>query len=165
MQNCMYIMVFALLLSNCNSPSKQAADVDKNSVRIAKKPFDEDSLVDTFRTLYHFANDTLTQNLYIQQINSKTISFLYQVLNNASEKKVRIYGVARWSGDVEVDNDDEGNGYPVRLYRCKKGVCEIEIRLPTESDTIAQTISFHCEDANENNACPLTSVGILKKVR
>ena len=108
---------------------------------------------------YLYKNDTLRQIVELSAIDETKIHFKLISENILKNQKESIEGIAKINnGDVEIDEDEEGNAYPVNEY-IYEGDCWLSFRID-----FSQTImSIKMADCIPNPYCPFSSVGFLKK--
>jgi len=110
--------------------------------------------------VYVYENDTLIQTVKLFFVNKREIEFQLISENKVRQQKASIEGIAKTNnGDAEIDEDEEGNSYPVNEYIYESD-CWLSFRIDMETQT---TMKIIMEDCISNQYCPFSSVGILKK--
>jgi hypothetical protein len=112
---------------------------------------------------YYFENDTIKQSITITKNTDTQIDFLYEIRNKKRDCFVTYSGIALNEypdNDPELDEDEEGFGYPVieYVYDNENGIIGIRLSM-IEKDKI-QILS----DCNQHTFCPINSMGILRSV-
>ncbi|KYP15499.1 MAG: hypothetical protein A1D16_08385 [Flavihumibacter sp. CACIAM 22H1] len=111
---------------------------------------------------YQFQNDTVFQEIKIDFLDNNRIDFKYVTKNNIKQCVDTIQGVAlnkHPDSDPELDNDEEGFGYPSIEYLYEKGekVLAIRIAMKTKDKVVINASGF------EVSNCQYISIGILRK--
>ena len=110
--------------------------------------------------VYIYENDTLIQTVNITIVNEKGIEFQLFSENKIRNQIASIEGVAiKNIGDAEIDEDEEGNAYPVDEY-IYEGDCWLSFRIDMETHT---TMKIKLADCTSNQYCPFSSIELLKK--
>jgi hypothetical protein len=154
----MHILLF-LPLSNCNNVINKN-NLDSKSNEVKKKNIIKSKNNKT--SFYTYSNDTIEQRIFIKDINDDEIEFKYIVENKILKCKQQINGIAinkYPEMDPELDEDEEGFGYPVIEYFYQYNDCAIYIRRAMIKKNKIQ-IKTNCKKFVES--CPIASIGILK---
>ena len=115
----------------------------------------------SLNTAYVFENDTLKQTVEISLFNEEEIVFKLISENKYRKQKALIEGIAKIKeGDIELDEDAEGNAYPVNEYIYEKE-CWIAFRIDIKTKT---KMRINEADCNQHNLyCPFASFDVLIK--
>jgi hypothetical protein len=115
----------------------------------------------SINTVYVFENDTLKQIIELSLYNEKEIAFKLISQNKQRKQEAKIEGVAKIKGgDVEIDEDAEGNAYPVNEYIYEKD-CWLAFRIDKDTKTKMRINESDCN--LHNQYCPFSSVDLLIK--
>ncbi len=155
--NTIIVVFFMLMLfSSCsfaNEKQEEKAQLSDNT----KEPLEQVEKEKKFL----FENDTIKQSIKITKYTDIQMSFLYEIKNVKRNCYITYSGVALNeypNNDPELDEDEEGFGYPSVKYLYNNEDCIIEIRLSmVEKDKIQ--VKSNC---NQHIFCPVNSVGILR---
>jgi hypothetical protein len=111
--------------------------------------------------IYIFENDTIRQHVVISRLTDTEMDFSYTVENRLRQQSRVIRGTAVYDygkiGDVEIDEDEEGNSVPFIEY-VYDGEYRMALRMDLDTNTIMRIMA-----TDDNLICPLESVGILLK--
>ena len=113
--------------------------------------------------LLHNLYEVAEQRIIIEEIGSNKIRFEYYIRNIASNCNKSISGVAidhHPDMDPELDEDEEGFGYPAIEYVYEEGGCFLAVRIAMKAKDKIQIQESGCNTANK--LCPLTSIGVLR---
>lgn len=149
----MKVIFFIFFLFNwvsCTSSHNNPISRNKENIKI------EDKLLNKH---YVFENDTLQQYLELSWLNEKTISFKLVSKNMKRKQESKIEGVAKLkNGDIEIDEDAEGNAFPVNEYIFEKN-CWLAFRLDKNTQTKVSILEADC--MVNNIFCPFASIDYL----
>ncbi len=144
---------------NQSSLKEKITSIEKDSVsrKEVKASFEKDSAT----TVYIFENDTIKQTVELNKCNDKEIVFKLTTQNKHSKQDAKIEGIAKMKGgDVEIDEDAEGNAYPVNEYIYEKD-CWLAFRIDRDNKSKMRINEANCNLHKKN--CPFASVDILIK--
>jgi len=123
--------------------------------------------------IYLYEDENIKQTVQIFNKTESEINFSLTSENKIEKAISSIEGIARnenIAGDLEFDDDEEGEAYPVFEYFFHKKECSIGFRLGAriendliENDLLTIKESKECISLREKSA-PFRSVGILKKI-
>jgi hypothetical protein len=114
-----------------------------------------------FPVEFIYENDTIKQTVKIQFMNDDEIKFQLNCENKMRNQNAFIEGIAKSKdGDLEIDEDEEGNAYPVIEFIYEKD-CWLAFRIDLDTRSI---LRIHMADCTPNPYCPFSSVGILNKI-
>jgi len=159
------LLLFPFFLFSCSLKEKK-----ETPITILENSFNQENYDDKEVTLnndettsqeivYIYENDTLKQTVKLTFINEEKIDFLFVSENKIKKQKESIQGIAKNNdGDIEIDEDDEGNAYPVNEY-IYSGNCWLAIRINMEDESTIRIKVADCKRHNPN--CPFYSVGLL----
>lgn len=148
---------FILCLFICVSCTSQTSQNDTSSIKEEKTNIEKDLI----STLYVFENDTIKQTVELSLCNEKEIVFKLISQNKQRKQVSKIEGIAKnKGGDIELDEDAEGNAYPVNEYIYEKE-CWLAFRIDRDTKT---KMRINEADCNLHNLyCPFASVDLLVK--
>lgn len=83
--------------------------------------------------VYHFRSDSLSQTVQIDSLSPGTIRFSYSI-SGVPKQQYRLEGTAVLKdGDLEIDEDEDGNAFPVEEYVYKKDDCYLAFRIDADT--------------------------------
>jgi hypothetical protein len=154
MKTIMFILCLTICASCINSQTSKSQTFSnkKDKISIEKS---------SITAVYVFENDTIKQTVELSFCNEKDIVFKLISQNKLRKQEAKIEGIAKIKGgDIEIDEDVEGNAYPVNEYIYEKD-CWIAFRIDKDSKT---KIRINEADCNFRNLyCPYASVDLLVK--
>jgi hypothetical protein len=125
---------------------------------------DNDSnLIEDYSTVmrYMFENDTIKQTVELSLHTENEIHFKIISYNKIKMQDEKLTGIAiAKGGDIELDEDLEGNAYPVYEYIYEND-CWIAFRIDKDSKVKMRVIEADCIFLNP--CCPFASVNLLLK--
>lgn len=147
---CIFCLFFCV---SCTSQTSNSPSQNK----VTKSYFERDSL----KTVYIFENDTLKQTIVLSRFNENEIDFKLISENKSRKQKALLEGIAKIKdGDVEIDEDSEGNAYPVNEYIYEKD-CWLAFRIDRSTH---ERMRINEADCNQHSQyCPFASVDLLIK--
>ena len=167
------LLIFSLFFFSCSSKEKKEISTATLTESFNQETEDnKETVQDTPSScfVYVYENDTLKQTLKLVFLSEKKeIDFNLTSENKLKKQKESIQGVAkRENGDLELDEDDEGNVYLVHEY-IYDGDCWIAFRVNLECKDInleaKATVRIKggskCNKQHPN--CPFYSIGLLLK--
>lgn len=108
-----------------------------------------------------FENDTLRQLAELRFEGNNSLSFELTTINKLGGLENHFEGTAKIKdGDIEIDEDAEGNAYPVLEYVFEKD-CWLSFRIDKDTQTRLKVIESNC--ILNDNRCPLGSLGLMYK--
>jgi len=129
--------------NNTFSKKEEKTNIKKNSIN----------------TIYVFENDSIKQTIELSLCNEKEIVFKLISQNKYRNQESKIEGIAKIKGgDIELDEDSEGNAYPVYEYIYEKD-CWLAFRIDKETKTKIRINEANC--ILHNLYCPFASVDLL----
>ncbi|KAF0128603.1 MAG: hypothetical protein FD155_3161 [Bacteroidetes bacterium] len=148
---------FILCLFICVSCTSQTSQNNTSSKKEEETNIEKNSI----NTVYVFENDTIKQTVELSLCNEKEIAFKLISQNKQRKQESKIEGIAKIKGgDIELDEDAEGNAYPVNEYIYEKD-CWLAFRIDKDTKT---KIRINEADCNLHNLyCPFASVDLLVK--
>ena len=168
-------IVFCLfwLATGCNNSSadkktdkeNSKADTSQISSKLLDSTIEKDNNDSLNNVLYECKNDTLLQILAVKYITKKLIVFELTTTNKVKNETSTLTGSAKKgksNQDPEMDEDSEGNAYPVTEYHYTKNECSLSIRIARDTKDRARVLEYGCNKLHEINT-PFASVGVLKK--
>jgi|WetSurSiteA1Bulk_404760.scaffolds.fasta_scaffold21758_2 hypothetical protein len=145
---CLFIFVSCTSQTSQNNTSsikEEETNIEKNSIN----------------TVYIFENDTIRQTVELSLCNEKEIAFKLISQNKQRKQESKIEGIAKnKGGDIELDEDAEGNAYPVNEYIYEKE-CWLAFRIDRDTKTKMRINEADCD--LHNLYCPFASVDFLVK--
>lgn len=157
--------IVTLLVISCSS------SVNSNTQEQTKSIKDNDSeAVSEFMTKYsdthevfRFENEGVIQMVALKPINDTLMSFYIETFSKEKDISSSLRGTAKLKkGDVEIDEDENGIGYPVREYIYNEK-CWIAIRLAMQTKDKVRINSSEC-DSLKSSLTPFSSISVLKKI-
>ena len=142
------------ICASCISQTSQDNLSSKNDAKsdVDKKPMS---------TVYVFENETLKQTVELSFFNEKEIAFKLISQNKKEKQYAQIEGIAKMrGGDVEIDEDAEGNAYPVDEFIYEKN-CWLAFRIDRNTKARMRVNETNCN--LHSQYCPFASVGLLIK--
>jgi hypothetical protein len=148
---------------------KKASDILNNdSLAIRNNLSSNNKTTDKYnlsKCIYIFENDTIIQTVNVNFINENEINFNYTVENKFKKQKSIIQGIAKnrnktSENGVEIDEDEEGNSYPVNEYIYDNN-CRLYFRIDMDTQFRMQIREADC--LHSNSLCSFESSGILIK--
>lgn len=158
-----YISTLFLLSCTYTVNSNTDSQIESNQVDFQKKASEfVTKHISTFN-IFKFENNEFIQIIAIQYIDENTIKFILKIISKSDENESNLTGNAKIKvGDSEIDEDEEGIGYPVNEY-VYDGECWISIRIALQTKDMLRIISSDCGKLSSKYA-PFDSKGILKKI-
>lgn len=153
----MKTMRFILYLFICVSCTSQTPQNNISPKKEVKTNIAKNSVT----TVYVYENDTIRQTVELSFCNDKEIAFKLISQNKQKKQDAKIEGIAKTKdGDVEIDEDAEGNAYPVNEYIYEKD-CWLAFRMDKDTKTKMRINEANCK--LHNKFCPFASVDLLIK--
>lgn len=150
-----FIILYFLLFVACTS--KQSNKVQSHTS--SKKDIKSNIKNTPTPKYYIFENDTLKQVLELKVYQEHEIAFKLISLNKKRKQQAKIEGIAKSkSGDIEIEEDTEGNAYPVNEYIYEKN-CWLAIRIDRSTKTKIRINEAECNI--HNLYCPFSSIDLL----
>ncbi|MCT4602054.1 MAG: hypothetical protein N4A59_03985 [Marinifilum sp.] len=151
MRNIVLVLSMFVLMS-CSSNAQQNCNLSS----ISK----ENKLLG--KEIFFCESNSLLQVLGVKFKTEDELEFTLIVFNKSKNKRSELSGVARMNeGDMEFDEDENGESYPVNEYFYKKD-CWLSIRIDADNQNKLRIISADCEKY-ESKETPFTSDQILIK--
>ena len=159
------IFIFSFVLVSCYDSGNSNTQFQTKKVEI-----DYQNSVDEFiakhtatHDVFEFANNEVVQLAALSCVDETTTKFSIKTISKKNENVSELEGVAILKeGDVEIDEDEDGIGYPVNEYIYNENCC-IAVRLALESKNLLRINSAECGDIVTESA-PFISKGVLKKL-
>lgn len=159
MKRVIAISSLVMCISCTSQPETKVLEPKVKESRLDSVPIKETV---TPEMLFLFENDTLRQTVALKTITEKTVAFKLTSSNKLKNKTIHMKGTAQLKeGDLEIDEDEEGNGYPVDEYVYNQDSCFLALRLDAESKDKMTIKTGDC--VKKTPDCPLSSLGILIK--
>jgi len=145
-----------LLITGCNNdriPSKPDSHQVSNSIEKDVRGF------------YKYEDEYIVQTLHVKFLSKTQMEFVLASESKKAREVSEIAGTAINSGgDYEIDEDEEGNAYPVVEYIFDNN-CWLSFRFDADTKTKLRITETNCEDSRKPE-CPFGSGAMfLKKVR
>ncbi len=160
MKTLIYILAILTLFS-CGDGDRVHGDKKKKVKALERKKDSKDTAYIVFELL----NDTLRQSLSLKlDSTNRNASFKIESRNSKGNLSTFLTGVAieKAGGDLESDEDENGEAYFVKEYISETKDCYIALRIEMETQSLAKVKIGDCEEKN-NIKAPLESVGLLKR--
>ena len=161
MRSVLLFFLFPLFLCSCSLKENKTA-TSLNDDKEETVNHDETTQQDSYQMIYVYEDDTFKQTLKVSFLNEEEIDFLFISENKIKKQKESIQGIAKNEylgfGSVELDEDDDGNAYPVDEY-IYHGNCWLAFRINMEDKSTVRIKVADCEEENPN--CPFYSIGLL----
>lgn len=158
-----YISTLFLLSCTHTVNSNTDSQIESNQVDFQKKASEFVTKYISTSDIFKFENNEIIQIIAIQYIDENTIKFILKIISKADENESNLAGNAKIKvGDSEIDEDEEGIGYPVNEY-VYDGDCWISIRIALQTKDMLRIISSDCGKLSSKHE-PFDSIGILKKI-
>lgn len=158
MKTILFIFCLFLCMSCTSQTTSKPSQVQKENIQnINSVPKRQQNKP----VIYIFENDTIKQKVELGLFNDKELNFTLTTENKAQKKKAILKGLAKIkNGDVELDEDSEGNAYPVDEY-IYDFECWIAFRI--ERGSHLRMIIKEADCKQHDYSCPFASEGILVK--
>lgn len=155
--------IFAMIGCTTNKNSNANTVSNRFIVEFEKKASDFTGKYSATHEIYRYEDTEFVQIAAILRSKGDSVSFCLKTISKLMDDEATISGVAvSQNGDVEIDEDMNGIGYPVLEY-IYSGDCWIALRLALESNDMLRINSDGCEEFIAE-ATSFTSNGILKKI-
>ncbi|NOU62351.1 hypothetical protein ELS83_21405 [Marinifilum sp. JC070] len=156
--------ITALVFMSCSSggSSNTQAQTNESKIDSQKQVADFVSKYNTY-DVFKFEDSEIVQLVALKANGDNVVTFSLKNISKKSTDVSVLEGTAKLKeGDVEIDEDEEGIGYPVNefIYNDK---CWIAIRLALQSQDMVRVNSSDCESLSTKNT-PFASKGVLKKM-
>ncbi len=164
MKKIMFYVLAVLLISCTNKENTNAGTQKKESDSFSQDKTAEfiAKYTDT-HDIFKFENNEVIQVLALKENEANKLSFVLKAISKNSDVESLIDGSAVLKeGDVEIDEDEEGIGYPVSEY-IYNDKCWIALRLALQSKDMVRINTADC-DKLSSKSTPFDSQGILKKI-
>lgn len=157
--------ITALVFMGCSSRSSSNTQAQTNESKIdsQKQVSDFVAKYNTTYDVFKYEDDEIVQLVALKANGDNIVTFSLKNISKKSNDVSVLEGTAKLKeGDVEIDEDEEGIGYPVNefIYNDK---CWIAIRLALQSQDMVRVNSSDCESLSTKNT-PFASKGVLKKM-
>jgi len=171
MRNSILIISLFMLSSCINQSSKQNSTSINEADSNAEKSSNDTIKYNTMKSedshsTYVFSNDTLIQKVTLEYLSDNKIRFVLVSKNNIRELSDSVKGIAtsKSSGDLEIDEDEEGMAYFAQEY-IFDGDYWLSIRIDMDKKDKLRIIVGENYPFKHKEYCPLSSIGILYRTK
>jgi hypothetical protein len=156
-----------LVLLGCGNQKKVSESVTASADTIpsrAEETSESKSEGGTEKERFVFINDTISQELVVDQYENDSIRFSIQVRNLSRNLSSEIHGKAvknKSTEGAELDENREGDTYLVDEYFFDKD-CWLAIRIDADNHLTARIKEAECSRKHPT-CCPFRSIGIMER--
>jgi hypothetical protein len=161
------LICISLILLSCKKENENISEFHEERIelQINEEEKNKKSLEvvneQTKKSLYSYEDEMIKQTIDLEEISKSKVKFSLLHYNKKKDVTSSLNGVAEIKklGDVELDEDEEGEAYPVDEYIYMNKDCYLSIRIEKESKVKLRIMETECNPIKTES---FQSNGILK---